>query len=205
MCPNKQYLSVYFDDELPSPWKERMEQHIESCSECRKSLERYKKTSGLLNGGGGRSIEDGLMESAKLHVLEKIGAAGWTYSPYRLDDGKIRLPHIPQTFTAAAVGAIAAAALIFIMFFIAPLQSDKNGRPNLSAVDEKIDAIAVSSDYELDIPQIMPALDMDEVLRYIENDDSSNIVIIKLPERKKFNRYGEPAFINAADYSRGVN
>jgi hypothetical protein len=43
---------------------------------------------------------------------------------------------------------------------------------------------------------------MNEVLDYLNDDDSSDIVIIRLPSRTKFNRSGDPAFIPAADYTR---
>ncbi|MDR0410131.1 MAG: hypothetical protein LBH18_07045 [Spirochaetaceae bacterium] len=189
MCPDKQFLSIYFDSELPSPWKERMERHIENCPQCGKLLELYKKTSSFL-----KDDAENAMEAAKSRVFEKA-APGWrAYSLYQS-----RLLRIPKRVAAAA---IAAAALIFVMLFITPSKISENEIPELSGAVENADGIVVSSDYELAIPEITSTLDMSEVLRYLENDGSSNIVIIKLPERKKFARYGEPAFINAADYRR---
>jgi hypothetical protein len=183
-----------------------MEQHLENCPDCVKRLETYKKTSELLNGGklsnpDNGIYDDGIIEAAKSRVWEKISADKRQYALYtrpRL------LPNIPGNLTAAAAGALAAAALIFIISFIIPFGSNENELPEISAdTMENIGGIPVSSDYALDIPEITPALNMDDLLHYLENNDSSNIVIIKLPERKKFNRYGEPTFINAADYRRG--
>jgi anti-sigma factor RsiW len=216
MCPNKRFLSIYFDGELPSPWNEQMEKHLESCPDCAKGIEIYKKTSELLNDSKLSGADNSLMEAAKSHVWEKIIAGKQMYplyqSPRQLPRQlarqpprflPLRLPRIPGSIAAGAAGAIAATALILVISFITPPGAGKNKLPEISGAAESAGGITVSSDYELDIPEITPALNMNDVLRYIENSDSSNIVIIKLPERKKFNRYGEPAFINAADYRKG--
>jgi hypothetical protein len=219
MCNNKQFLSIYFDGELPSPWKEQMEQHLENCPDCVRGIETYKKTSELLNGGKAGSLDkrdsdnaiydDGVMEAAKSRVWEKISVSRQQFSLYKGPRRRLRLLlrqplNIPGSLTAAAAGALAATALIFIISFIMPSRSNENKLPEISSSTmENIGGIPVSSDYALDLPEITPALNMDDLLHYLENNDSSNIVIIKLPERKKFNRYGEPTFINAADYRRG--
>jgi len=44
MCPDNQILSIYFDGELDSPWKEKLEAHIESCPSCRERLALYRHT-----------------------------------------------------------------------------------------------------------------------------------------------------------------
>ncbi|MDR2343279.1 MAG: hypothetical protein LBD86_01960 [Spirochaetaceae bacterium] len=192
MCPDKQFLSVYFDKELPSPWKERMEQHLETCSECRANLEVYRKMSGSLSADG-EGVEAGAAETAALRVWERLdkrkgcGGRGLRLSP------SVR---ISQALAAAAAGAIAATAVICFMLFLSRGQNIKDSVPELTGASANFSGV-VPDDYNLDIQ----ASNMSDVLRYLENDDT-NIVIIKLPEQKKFSRYGEPAFINAVDYTR---
>jgi len=41
-CPNKDLYSVYIDDELPSPWKEKLEAHLKDCSKCREVVSSYR-------------------------------------------------------------------------------------------------------------------------------------------------------------------
>ena len=53
---------------------------------------------------------------------------------------------------------------------------------------------------EEDMPGIIPA-DMNGVLQYLSSD-GSDILILRLPESRNFFSSGEPAIINAADYSR---
>lgn len=40
-CPNNDLLSAYIDDELPSPWREKLERHLCDCSVCRDVYGRY--------------------------------------------------------------------------------------------------------------------------------------------------------------------
>jgi hypothetical protein len=202
MCPDKQFLSVYFDGELPSPWKERMEQHLETCSVCRENLEVYRKMSNCLNMGE----KDALPEASEAAVTEAVAARVWGRLEGRewRTGGKLLrfLPtRTPQAFTAAAAGAIAATAIICFLFLFSQGQNSKNSVTQLTGAVENFAGIVPFND-DIDTPDIIPASNMNDILRYLEGDDSSNIVIIKLPERKKFSRYGEPAFINASDYSR---
>jgi predicted anti-sigma-YlaC factor YlaD len=200
MCPDKQFLSFYYDGELPSPWKEKMERHLETCPECRKRIGVYQRTSGFISGG----VDAAVVEAAKARVWQRITERGLVREPsYTAPPrGRRRFlpPRVAQALTAAVAGA--AVAVICVML-LATARGDGSGViAAIGGSDENFTGVAVSSDYELNIPEIEPASNMQELLRYLENDDSSNIVIIKLPERKKFSRYGEPAFINAADYNR---
>jgi hypothetical protein len=49
--------------------------------------------------------------------------------------------------------------------------------------------------------QTIPVADMNGVIQYLGNDDTADIVIIRLPESKSFMSFGEPAIVKAADYS----
>jgi hypothetical protein len=57
---------------------------------------------------------------------------------------------------------------------------------------------------ESDIPEIFPDLDMASVLQYLNDRDSGEVLIIRLPESRSFLNYSEPAIIRAADYSPNV-
>lgn len=48
-CPDKIVISEYFDGELPSPWKEKLQGHIADCNECDKSYKQYNTVSKILN------------------------------------------------------------------------------------------------------------------------------------------------------------
>ncbi|MDR0662487.1 MAG: hypothetical protein LBF80_00180 [Spirochaetaceae bacterium] len=179
-----------------------MEQHIEICSKCRETLESYKKASVFLKGAEEGASCAASMEAVRTRVWERINSRAAV--PRTRCQPAFFFPRIPSTVLAAMAGAAAAVIIIFVTTLLTPGDgSSSDGQSALSAAAENFEGIAVSSDYDIDIPDITPIPNMDTILRYLETDDTSNIVIIKLPERKKFNRYGEPAFIkNAADSGR---
>lgn len=40
-CPDSDLYSAYADGEVPSPWKEKLEAHLASCQQCKKTAERF--------------------------------------------------------------------------------------------------------------------------------------------------------------------
>jgi hypothetical protein len=74
---------------------------------------------------------------------------------------------------------------------------------NLSSPSDQVSDTAISGGMDLDMPGIVPVSDMNEVLRYLGQDNSgTEFMIIRLPETKPFMSSGEPAIIRAADYYR---
>jgi anti-sigma factor RsiW len=43
MCPDEILLTAFVDNEVPSPWKERIELHLEQCERCRTRVETYRE------------------------------------------------------------------------------------------------------------------------------------------------------------------
>jgi hypothetical protein len=84
--------------------------------------------------------------------------------------------------------AAAALVLVFGVFFAGNLRTAAPSATALSA---------------LDMQTIVPAADLNGIWQYLGNDDSGDIVIIRLPESRSFNSYGEPAIIRAAEYGGG--
>ena len=41
-CPDRNLYSAYVDGEVPSPWKEKLEEHLASCEKCRAAESRYR-------------------------------------------------------------------------------------------------------------------------------------------------------------------
>jgi predicted anti-sigma-YlaC factor YlaD len=44
MCPDREILSAYFDDEIPAPWRGEMAAHVASCERCRALLAGLEST-----------------------------------------------------------------------------------------------------------------------------------------------------------------
>jgi hypothetical protein len=191
MCPDRQIISVYYDGELSSPGKERMEAHLAGCAKCSSILQQYGLCSGKLNGGqpaGGIAPPSSLEETK-----EKV----W-YSLLNRDDLE-RKPAEERPRIAVwgrrislPLPAAAAAAVLFLILAAALLR-----QPGQSPARQD----DVAGGFGLDVQGMVPVSDMNGVLQYLGNQDP-DMVIIRLPESKSFSSAGEPTIIKAADYPR---
>ena len=194
ICPDRQLLSVYFDGELPSPWKEKMESHIAGCPACAQRLEAYRRAS--LAAADEKPSAAGL-ESARERVWQKLEPyIGADASPARPQTRAraVRWGAVWRRKIAIPLPAAAAVFILLIAFaFLLVLRVNNT---------EGISGMTFASDTEIDTPGIIPVSDMEDVLQYLGSRDNGDIIILRLPESRSFVNYGEPAIIKAADYSR---
>jgi len=190
MCPDRQLLSVYFDGELPSPWKEKMDDHLGDCPSCRQRLEEYGRRSlGPAQGeGAALDAEIAAAQDRVWRTFEpRIAPVQQKVTPFGSAVWQRRLS-IP--IPAAAAAAVLLAALALVLIFRQPNAAAKPG-------------MALASETDFDAAGIIPVSSMEEVLQQLTGGrDSGEVLIIRLPETRNFTSYGEPAIINAADYSR---
>jgi hypothetical protein len=188
MCPDYQILSVYLDGELPSPWKEKMEGHLAQCEKCREKLAAYRLTD------GSPELAPAALAQVRERVWQRLQDAG-TGRKYShiienrpLGNTVFWRRNIPIPFPAIAAAAILVIAMTFLWI----------RRPVENAVQDT----AIAASEELDMRGMAPLTDIRGVLQYLSNNDSSDYVILRLPESRNFISSGEPAIIKAADYSR---
>ncbi|MCL1815318.1 MAG: zf-HC2 domain-containing protein [Treponema sp.] len=175
MCPERQILSVYFDGELNSPWKEKLEKHLETCSPCRDHLASYRLTRHKF---AETSQSEQSLEQSMNRVWEKIG---FMEKPRRrFWASSITIP-IPIAAAAGLAMVVAMAALLALR------QPIKINEPQLAG---------------LEMQEIIPVSDMASFFQYLGNDNSSDMVIIRLPDTT-FKNAGEPQILRAADYRGG--
>jgi hypothetical protein len=60
----------------------------------------------------------------------------------------------------------------------------------------------VTTGMGLEVQDMLPVSDYQGVFQYLEDQDTADIVIIRLPETRSFRSSGEPTILKAADYSR---
>jgi len=184
MCPDRQIICLYLDGELPSPWDGKMEAHLESCEECRSALAGYKSIKNYLSGDKEKTLAE-----AQERVWQKLTAPGLVVSreprKARIWSRNISLP----------LPAAAAAALVFVVL-VALLGVRSLSQPGL--VQEQIAASGIG----LTDNGMVNIQDMAGVLQYLSSQDNGDFMVIRLPESRTFSKIGEPALINAADYSR---
>ncbi|MCL2758944.1 MAG: zf-HC2 domain-containing protein [Treponema sp.] len=182
MCPEPQLLSIYVDGELPSPWNDKMESHLSDCAACREKFENFKRIHDLLK-------KDAIQDKQE-EIKDRIWRNMETRQRFRPH------PAMMRRRLSIPLPAAAAAAVILVlltMLFVRGGQVNKNESP------ERLDFILAAED---EIPGIMPvSADLNSVLQYL-GVDSTEIIILRLPESTSFSRTGEPAIIRAADYQQ---
>ncbi len=73
-CPDSTLYSALADGEVPSPWKEKLEDHVQSCPSCQKRVERYRRLRGLLRDGA-PSMSESDLETSYLTLMARREAA----------------------------------------------------------------------------------------------------------------------------------
>jgi hypothetical protein len=202
MCPAPQLLSIYLDGELPSPWKEKMENHLAECSACRQKIKNFEK---LLDKPDVQqvSVEQEVITAAKDRIWQNLQSRR-SFQP--------RVSHLRRTNASAflqrrlsiPIPAAAAAALIIAfmsMMFVRGGQGLNDGLAIQHIEPHERANIIFAADE--DIPGIIPVADINSVLQYL-NSDRPDFIIIQLPESQNFYRAGDPEIIRAADYQRDV-
>jgi hypothetical protein len=198
MCPDRQLLSVYLDGEMPSPWKEKLEEHLAGCSLCAKKLEEYERLS--IKPG---KEEEAYISAVKDRVWQKLEPQSTEVKITRYPSREGIRPRytenlwqrrisIPLPAAAAAAAILVIAALAFII------------TPRSTGVVQPT-TMSIASEAEFEIPGIIPIADMESVLQYLGMQDSNEVLILRLPENRNFINYSEPTIIKAADYSQQTN
>ncbi|MCL2007850.1 MAG: zf-HC2 domain-containing protein [Treponema sp.] len=189
MCPDRQVISLYYDDELPSPWKEKMEAHLEVCPECKAELARYRQLGEKI-----KSLDFPSIEEAEKRVWNKINSNRIIIK----NNDKFWSKKISMPLPAAA------AALFILAFSIIFLIMRPAGTNESIAMDQARPIPAEWSGTLLgdDLGTVLPTLDMDDFIHFLLSENDGDFVVVRLPETSRFSRTGQPALINAADYSR---
>jgi hypothetical protein len=194
MCPDRQIISLYCDGELPSPWKEKIEAHFKSCKECRAALDNYNRLGEYLSDAPESSVK-----AAQERLWKKLKEREPAFIPQesgRWAGGKTK---IWNRSVSLPLPAIAAAALVIIAFFaLVGIRGLKSPSPEDAVAALMPDYVQLVGDDQ----GMLPIQDMTGVLQYLSNQDYGDFMVIRLPESRTFSRFGEPALINAADYSR---
>lgn len=106
-CPEKDIHSVYLDGELPEAYEAEYKAHLDSCPECKKQLESLKMLKAIFEADK-KSME--LSEKDMEDSFERLQA--------RLSFSKHTKSNVvefkPKPFISAAIGAVAALAIVFI-------------------------------------------------------------------------------------------
>ena len=224
MCPDPQILSIYLDGELPSPWKEKMQEHFTHCSACKIKLENFKRLQDLFK-------EDKTLTRTYIERVVDEPAEPRTYTEDELQKSKEKIwkniesrqgfnrrsnrsriwqRKISIPLPAAAVAAVL--LLLFAVFWLNGRGATPNSQtPSVAEIKrgdvppslpiERANYVLAAEMGKIENGLIPAAEDMNGILQYLAPQTGANIIILQLPESKNFSRSGEPEIIRAADFS----
>jgi len=221
MCPDPQILSIYLDGELPSPWKEKMEDHFAHCPKCKEKLESYKRLQLLFKKETSvkRTYVERVVEESseeKIYTEEGMLKAKdrvWEKFEKRFDTKKRFMPRHTLWRRKLSIPLPAAAAIVVILMAVfllrEPVTTEIAERQTgqgleLQQIESTSFSIATEMERIEEIPGILPTADIGGILQYLMSNTSTNIIILQLPESKNFSRSGEPAIIRAADFQQNI-
>jgi anti-sigma factor RsiW len=181
MCPDDQLLSTFVDDEIPSPWKERVELHIGKCARCSEKVESIRILSrSLLALDDAHDIQ--VLESAKLRIAASIDLnsaprretrTGIVQRILALWSQRIQLP-----MPFVAVGLLAFVFLVGMTLGV------------FNPLSKNTDTLAATSKV-----LASHATTLETLVRYLESQNSTQAVTIKMPGEAWFGQPGNPVLV----------
>ncbi len=183
MCPDRELLSAWTDGEVPSPWRETIERHIETCPTCSQAVASMHRTRSLFSADA--TGIDASSESARVRVEERLGFAALRGSA---SSGAFWTRRYPVPFPVAAVAALALAVLGFALA--------ASGRRNADlrmAVQRAFDATPVATS----------GMGIESIIEYIAKQNSAVNINITLPAEAFGAVTGDPFIVREADFQAG--
>ena len=124
-CPEKDIHSVYLDGELPESYVQKYEEHLKTCPECKKQMESLKLLRKVFQADkNSMELSPKDMDESFERLQARLSFAKHT-KPSNVVDFK------PKAFVSAALGAVAALALVFVPSQLS--SRSKNAAPVVTA------------------------------------------------------------------------
>lgn len=197
MCPDRDLVSAYVDGEVPSPWRERLEEHLASCANCSAIVSGY---SGL--GARLRAYEVGDEASALTRgrawldtLLEGLPAPKGALGALP----EASAPRSRRRTLSLPLPLAAAAAILVILL---------GGATTLLALRPRagadIRAVASSEILPMSVGASAQPASMEELLRFLDARDGQVTLTINLPSGTTFGSSGKPVIMRSAQAVRGT-
>lgn len=196
MCPDASLLSAYVDGEVPSPWRERIEEHLASCPACSARVAAYRGlTETLAEGVLAEGEAGGLDEAATVERLRsRLGAALdrplVAPRPSRKLEGPKAFSPKPALWSrSVSLPLPAAAAAALVIVFLAGIAASSLFRPAHSPVQTLAAA-------EIKPTKTQPE-SMEALISYLRSQDAQVSLTIQLPSGATFDGSGKPLVVKA--------
>jgi anti-sigma factor RsiW len=192
MCPDRDLVSAYVDGEVPSPWRERLEEHLAACPDCAAIASGYARLGARLKAELASDEvardEAGCLERGRLRLdalLQGLpGAVRADRSPPWKDWRRsVSLP-LPIAAAAALLVLLLGGATTLLAL-----------RPSRGA---QIQSVASGEITPQPLEASAQPASMDELLRYLDARDGQVTLTIKLPSGTTFGSAGKPVIMRGS-------
>jgi anti-sigma factor RsiW len=196
MCPDRELLSAYVDGEVPSPWRERIAEHLASCPSCASAYEGYAALGRAIRAdvpAGEAQALSRVRDRLEASLAAMDDPSPGRVVPFRpaLWRRSVRLP-LPVAAAAALVALAAGGAATALAF-----GQRAQGAAFVASSQQAVATPAIAS------PNSQPS-SMDELLRYLDAHDAQVTITMNLPTGTRFDDSGEPVIIRASQESPGT-
>ena len=182
MCPDAELLSAWSDGEVPSPWKERISEHLHGCAACSGKVAEFRRLSMRLRSAEGFDEAAVVARVASRLGLEEGDGAGQKNSRFVVVRPGPRRLAIPMPAAAAAAAVlIAFGAFSGRMLPLAGTLASAAPAENLAVPT----AAAATSGSPT----------MDSLVRYIEAQNAPLSMTIQLPSHAAYTEGGVPMIV----------
>jgi anti-sigma factor RsiW len=189
MCPDRDLVSAYIDGEVPSPWRERLEEHIAVCADCAALVAGYSELGERLRSGDAGEAAALSRGRERLEaLLVDVPEIAPAPSPRRASRAWRHSVSLPLPLAAAAALLVMLLGGATTMLALKPSKG-----PSIQAV----------ASGELTPKQVQPA-SMDELLRYLNTSDGQVTLTINLPTGTTFGSAGKPVIMRSGQTIRGT-
>jgi anti-sigma factor RsiW len=202
MCPDRDLVSAYVDGEVPSPWRERIEEHLGSCQSCAALVSGYLELGSRLRAEG-IGDESALLERGRARLeslLEGLPAQAEAAALGRHMIRKAWERRISLPLPIAAAAALLALLLGGTATIVA-LKPNKDAAIQAIASGEIAQPPSQVKVQSASLTKAQPA-SMDELLRYLDANDAQVTLTIKLPSGTTFGRAGDPVIMRSGQTVR---
>jgi len=187
MCPEDKLLSAFYDGEVTSPWKEKIEGHLKVCDKCRLVVGNFSSQSDFLQSDSEPEVTTSFNDIQKL-IRHKNNTSRGVF-----DFTPLKKPIFP-------IAAAAAAVLAFFLGF------GLSGNPGPGASYSEM-PLAVSDGWSVPPGNLtIPGENMESMKSLINPSDSSMFnqeTSLILPGDLSLAFHGDPQLLKSASYAGG--
>ncbi|MDC7126119.1 MAG: hypothetical protein PQJ46_11170 [Spirochaetales bacterium] len=178
MCPDKELISAFFDEETDAQWSNKISEHIDSCSDCNEQYRKIERLNKYLLSAD--ISEEQIIKTRVYDAIKRKQIVSQENAFWRR--------HIELSFSVLASAAVLIIALCIVF---------------ITGYSKAMEIVSSENTIE-EIPQDINVqiIKLDEAAAYILSEDTGYDILITIPSGSGLNVKGRPELIREADYNR---